>query len=181
VLLGQHSERQARAVLDSADVSSVRRVNIAPPFDGPTFIYRSAEGTYVKDYYSEWVAPPEELFSTQLVDWLRVSGPFESVVDGQSAAPHRFALETCITSFYGGFQDSLKPGVVLSARVYVIDESAGNRTVVYQNHYDNSIPIASASVQRLVRGTGRAYRQLLESMTKDLSTFRKTIVAADTR
>jgi uncharacterized lipoprotein YmbA len=162
-------------------VLQVRRVNIAPPFDGPSLIHRTPDGVYVKDYYSEWVAAPEELFSTQSVNWLSASGPFATAVDGRSSAPHRFALETCITSLYGDFQDPRNPKVVLNARVYLIDDAAGNRNVAYQNHYDISIPVAGASAQQMVLGSGRAYRQLLESMTQDLFAFRKTAVAADAR
>jgi uncharacterized lipoprotein YmbA len=156
----------------------VRRVNIAPPFDGLSLVSRTRDGTYVKDFYSEWVAPPEELFSTEMVDWLNTSSVFASVVDGRSAAPHRYALETSITSLYGDFQDPHKPRVVLSARVYLLDEASGSRTVAFQNHYDISTPVAAASADELVRGSGQAYRQLLESMTRDLAAFRKTTVAA---
>jgi cholesterol transport system auxiliary component len=159
----------------------VRRVNISPPCDGLSLIYRTRGGTYVKDYYNEWAVPPEELFSSQLVDFLSASGAFASVVDGRSAALHRYALETCITSLYGDFQDPRHPKVVLDARVYLIDDSAGDRRVAYQNHYDITIPLAGASAEQLVRGAGRAYRQILESLTQDLSPFNKTAVAGDGR
>lgn len=159
----------------------VRRVNIAPPFDGLSLVSLAPDGTYAKDVYNEWVAPPEELFSTEMVDWLSASGSFASVVDGRSAVPHRYALETSITSLCGDFHDPRKPRVVLSARVYLLDEAAGHRTVAYQNHYDISTAVTSASAQELVLGSGRAYHQLLESMTQDLSTFGKTGVAANVR
>jgi uncharacterized lipoprotein YmbA len=158
-------------------VLQVRRVNIAPPFDGPSLVYRPPGGTYVKDYYSEWVSAPEELFTTQMVDWLSTSGPFASVVDGRSAAPHQFVLETCITSLYGDFQQPTEPKVVLTARVYLL----GDRAVAFQNHYDISIPIADASAQQMVVGSGRAYRQLLESITQDLAAARKTVALIDQR
>jgi uncharacterized lipoprotein YmbA len=159
-------------------VLQVRRANVAPPFDGSSLIYRGPDGTYVKDFYNQWLAAPEELFSSELVNWLSASGPFESVVDGRSAAAHRFALETSITSLYGDFRDERNPKVVLSARVYLIDDAAGGRSVAYQNHYEISVPVPRASAGDLVVGVGRAYRQLLESITQDLSAFRKTAVAS---
>src|SRR6202012_1435478 len=65
----------------SADrIVQVRRVNIAQPFDGPSLVYRTQQGTFVKDYYNQWVAPPEEIFSTELVEFLSASGSFGSVV-----------------------------------------------------------------------------------------------------
>ena len=162
-------------------VLQIRRVNISPPYDGLSLIYRTRDGTYVKDYYNEWAAPPEELFSSQLVDYLSVSGAFASVVDGRSAAPHRFALETCITALYGDFRDPQHPNLVLAARVYLLDDSTGNRRVAYQNHYDITIPLAGASARNLVLGAGSGYRKLLESVTHDLSPFSKTAVAAGGR
>jgi uncharacterized lipoprotein YmbA len=164
-------------------VLQVRRVNIAPPFDGSSLVYRTPDGTYTKDSYNQWLAPPEELFSGELANWLSASAsaPFETVVDGRSAAPHRYALETSITSLYGDFQDPRQPKVILNARVYLLDDAAGGRSVAYQNHYDVSIPLAHASAEEFVRGCGRAYRQFLELMSKDLSAFRTTAMAFNRR
>jgi len=162
-------------------VLQIRRVNISPPYDGLSLIYRTKAGTHVKDYYNQWVAPPEELFTNQLVDYLSESHAFASVVDSRSAAPHRFALETCINSLYGDFQDTQHPRVVLAARVYLIDDSAGDRRVAYQNHYDVTIPLAAASARGLAQGAGNAYRQLLESVAQDLSPFNGIALAADGR
>ena len=73
-------------------------------------------------------------------------------------------------------------GVTVRAeRVYLIDDTASSRSVSFQNHYDISAPVADASAQQLVLGGGRAYRQLLESLTQDLFAFRKTVLAADAR
>ena len=160
-------------------VLQVRRVNIAPPFGGSSLVYRTRGGTYVKDYYNEWVAPPEELLSTELVDWLSLSGPFKTAVDGRSAAPHRFALETSITSLYGDFQDPAKPRVILDARVYLLDDVGGNRHIAYQNRYAVALPLDRASAEQLVLGAGRAYRQLLESIARDLSAHRESVVAVN--
>jgi len=159
-------------------ILQIRRVNISPPYDGLSLIYRKPDGTYAKDYYNEWAAPPEELFCTQQVDFLSASSAFPSVVDGRSAAPHRYELETCITSLYGDFRDAQHPQVVLKARVYLIDDTSGRRNVAYQNYYDISMPLAGASAHEMVLGAGCAYRQLLESIAKDLSSFSKTTVAA---
>jgi hypothetical protein len=119
------------------------------------------------------------MLSTELVDWLSASGPFELAVDGRSAAPHRFALETSITSLYGDFQDPHHPKVLLAARFYLLDDSAGPRRVAHQGRHEITIPLARASAREAVLGAGRAYRQLLESMTQDLSPFNKSAVAAN--
>jgi uncharacterized lipoprotein YmbA len=184
---GQRDASPARPVsLDQpsvwrSQVLQIRRVNISPPYEALSLIYRTRDGTYVKDHYNEWIAPPEELFTTQLVDYLSSSHAFASVVDGRSAAPHRFALETCITSLYGDFRDPQHPKVVLTARIYLLDESSGKHCVAYQNHFDVTSPLAAASASALVRGIGNAYRQLLESVAQDLSPFNKTAPVADAR
>ena len=157
-----------QASVGREQVLQVRQVNVAPPFNGPALVYRTPGGAYAKDYYNQWVVSPQEMLSTELVDWLSASGPFEFAVDGRSAVPHRFALETNITSLYGDFQDPQHPKVVLAARFYLLDDSAGSRRIASQGRYEVTIPLARASAQELVLGAGRAYRQLLESMTQDL-------------
>jgi ABC-type uncharacterized transport system auxiliary subunit len=155
----------------------VRRVIIAPPFDAPSLVSRKPDGTYARDYYNQWVAPPETLFSTESVHWLNASGPFASVIDGRSTAPHRYALEISITSLYGDFQDSVRPKVVMNAHVYLIDDASRDRAIAYQKQYDVAVPVTSASAQELVLGSRRAYRQFLESMSSDLTIARQTIAA----
>jgi hypothetical protein len=71
---------------------------------------------------------------------------------------------------------------VLAARVYLLDDSAppsGTRRVAYQGHHDITIPLPTANAHELVLGTARAYRQLMDSMTQDLSAHAKTAVATD--
>jgi uncharacterized lipoprotein YmbA len=162
-------------------ILQVRRVNIAPPFDGLSLVYRAGDGTYVKDYYNEWVAPPEELFTTQLIGYLSASGAFPSVVDDRSTAPHGYALEMSITSLYGDFRDPNHPAAVLSARVYLLDGTGGNRRVAYQDSREISVPVAAASAQQFVVGSGRALGQLLEGVARDLSVFGKTAVVGGGR
>ena len=155
-------------------------MSVAPPFDGSALVYRTGGGTYVKDYYNEWVVPPAELLTTEMVKWLSKSGPFGAAVDGQSTAPHRFALETSITAIYGDFQDPRHPRVVFEAHVYLLDDGSDRREVAYQNQYDITIPLEGASARHLVLGAGRAYRELLKSIERDLSAHRETLVAANT-
>ena len=64
-------------------------------------------------------------------------------------------------------------------RVYLLGDSTGNRRVAYQHHYDTTIPLAGASARDLLLGAGSGYRKLLESVTRDLSSFSKTAIAAD--
>jgi uncharacterized lipoprotein YmbA len=175
VLLGQS---RAGGVVSRDQVLQIRRVNISPPYDGLSLVYRTKDGTYLKDYYNEWVTAPEELFTTQLVDYLSESSAFASVVDARSSATHRYALEMCINSLYGDFQDTQHPQVVLAARFHLIDDSAGNRRVVCQKHYDITVPLATTSARDLAQGAGNAYRQLLETVTEDLFAFGRTPAAA---
>jgi ABC-type uncharacterized transport system auxiliary subunit len=167
----------AAAIVPRDQVLQVRRVNVAPPFDGPSLLSRKSDGTYAKDYYNQWVAPPEALFATQAVHWLSASGPFASVIDTRSTAPHRYALEISISSLYGDFQDSSEPKVVLNAHAYLIDDASRDRVIAFQKQYDLSVPVARASAQEIVVGSGRAYRQLLESVSRDLTTLHGTVAA----
>jgi uncharacterized lipoprotein YmbA len=181
------AEAGGRGAISPDRVIEIRRVAIAPPFDGVALTFRTHDGTYVKDAYNQWVAPPEELFSTEMTDWLAAAacaggegGAFASVIDPRSAAPHRWALETSITSLYGDFQNRNEPRVILRARVFLLDKAAGSGRIAYQNRYDITLPLESASPHELVRGTSRAYREFLESITRDLWSYRKADVAANT-
>jgi hypothetical protein len=69
-------------------------------------------------------------------------------------APHRYALETCITALFGDFRDPRRPKVVLSARYYVLDEARGLDSVALQDRFDISVPISAA----IGRADGRRHR-----------------------
>ena len=44
----------------SERVLGVRRLQIAPPFDGRSLVYRTGEVSYVRDPYAEFLDPPAE-------------------------------------------------------------------------------------------------------------------------
>jgi hypothetical protein len=57
---------------------------------------------------------------------------------------------------------------VLSVRVYLLDDSAGARSVVYQNHHEIAVPLKAASAQEFTLGAGRAWRQVADALASEL-------------
>ena len=154
----------------SADGSAlrVRRLQVANPYAGTEFVYRTAGGSFRTDYYNGFIAPPAELLTGAVLDWLSRAGAFASVVDSTSTVPTRYVLEGNVTALYGDYTDRKAPKAVIRMKVFVLDEQARGSRLAFQKEYEATAPVRTASVRSLVEGWNQAARSVLEKLQVDL-------------
>ncbi len=146
----------------------VRRLRVASPYDGKTFVYRIDEGKFRTDYYNGFIVEPAQLLTAELIEWLSASGPFASVLDSGSAADHTLVLEGAITSLYGDYTDPKAPQAVLAAKFFLLDDRAAETRVIYQKPYKVASPVADDTPAALVKAWEQAYAQMLKQLAADL-------------
>jgi ABC-type uncharacterized transport system auxiliary subunit len=152
-------------------VLRVRRLRVLSPYDAGAFVYRAGADEFRTDYYNGFVAPPAELLTGRLIEWLARTGPFDAVVDAGSAVPARYLLEGTVTALYGDYADRAAPTAVIAIKVFVLDESGAagsNARIAFQKEYRAAAPIQPGTAAGLVRGWGQALRQISEELTADL-------------
>ena len=154
----------------SADGPSlrVRRLQVANPYAGSAFVYRTAGGAFRTDYYNGFIAPPAELLTGAVIDWLSRAGGFATVTDAASGVPARYVLEGSVTALYGDYADRKAPKALIRVKVFVLDEQARGPRLAFHKEYEATAPIRPASVSSLVDGWNKAARSVLEQLEADL-------------
>jgi uncharacterized lipoprotein YmbA len=147
----------------------VRRLRVAKPYDGLTFVYKTGGSEFRTDYYNGFIAAPEALLTSETIRWLSTAGPFASVVDGASSAPSRYVLEGNVTTFCGDMTDAKAPKAVLEARFFLLDDTGAEPRILYQRSYRSVVPLDGDGPAALVAAWGRAWREVLTQLTQDLS------------
>jgi uncharacterized lipoprotein YmbA len=149
-------------------VLRVNHVMLAEPFDGTTFIYRVGDSTYKSDYYNGFIAPPSRLLAGEISDFLAKSGLFTTVFSADSSADYQLSLETNVTSLYGDYRDASNPKGVVVARFFLIDQTHGHYTVIFDKTYSQSTPIDGKGPDGLVKAWESGWTQILTQLTTDV-------------
>jgi uncharacterized lipoprotein YmbA len=147
----------------------VRRLRVARPYDGLTFVYKTGASEFRTDYYNGFIAAPEALLTSETIRWLAAAGPFASVVDVASSAPSRYALEGNVTALCGDLTDPKAPKAILEVRFFLLDESGAEAAVKFQKAYAVSAPAAGDKPAELAAAWGQALRQILSALAADLA------------
>ena len=147
----------------------VRRLRMAPPYDGRSFVYKVGESRYKTDYYNGFVTSPDQLLTGELTRWLTEARLFAAVVGSTGEADHRYVLDGSVSELYGDFTDANAPKAVIKARFFFLDDSQAETKIVFQKTYRKAAPLNNSSPEAVAAGLGKAFRKTLTELTADIS------------
>src|SRR6185369_1752286 len=90
-----------------------------------------------------FAAPPADMITSQLVQWLRASQTFSAVTESGSELTHQWALERRVQDLSIDLSDSKKPQAVLSMQIVMLDETDAVTRMLFEKSYTKRIPIAA--------------------------------------
>jgi ABC-type uncharacterized transport system auxiliary subunit len=143
-------------------------VRVSPPFQNRGFVFRTGDDSYASDFYNEFAAPPGTLLRDSLVEWLRSSTHFASVVRGSEASLD-WVLETDLESLFADTRDpAAPPHANLAFSVRLIDARASGLPIRFEKHYAASEAAADRAPRALADAWNRALGRLLPELAADL-------------
>lgn len=151
-------------------ILGISSLQVAEPFDGRSFVYRTGEFSYEHDTYAEFMSHPADELLAPISDALRDSGDFSAVTEMGSAVKPNTLLEVQVLQLYGDFRPSTPPAAVLTMRFVFIDapgDIAG--AVISQHEYTRTIPLKSQTASALMAGWNEALYQILDSAASDFA------------
>lgn len=151
-------------------VLAIRRLTVAAPFDGQSFLYRTGEFSYERDPYAEFLDSPEQLLGPPIRAWLRESGKFAAVVEPGSALRPTLLVEVAVSRLYGDFRQGRAPAAVLEMRFLFF--AAGRDTVgplQFQKNYTERLPLRRRTAASLVAGWNEALGRIIEEAAREES------------
>ena len=158
----------ATNVIASGRVLRIRTLQIAAPFEGRSFVYRTGEFSYVRDPYAEFLGPPAEELLAPMRDWLRDSGNFIAVAEAGSALKPDLLVEVSVSQLFGDFRQPKRPAAILTMRFVLFDATNGvPGKAIFQQEYSRSIPLSTPTAATLMDGWERALSEILAQVSSD--------------
>jgi len=160
-------------------ILGIRSLQIAVPFDGRSFVYRTGEFSYARDPYAGFLEPPAEEIIAPLRGWLRSNGNFSAVVEAGSALKPDTSVEIIVNQLFGDFRQPEHPAAVLSMQFVFFDAPKGvPGKVILQQEYSRSMPLDAPTAAALMDGWNRALAEILAEVSTD---FRRSETAEQVR
>jgi cholesterol transport system auxiliary component len=151
-----------------ARVLGLRTVQVAAPFAGRAFVYRTGEFSYDRDPYAEFMVSPADGLVSPVGGWLREAGVFSAVAEAGSALKPDTLVEIQVGQLYGDFRPSANAAAVLAVRFNFIDAPGGvPGKAILQREYSRTIPLKARTAAALIEGWNQALAQILDSAMVD--------------
>jgi cholesterol transport system auxiliary component len=144
-------------------------VHVAAAFAGDGLVYRLDEVQYTSDPYNAFIAEPGAMLGNRMAAWLDREGPFKTVTQPGSITPAQYVLEATVTELYGDFREGRPPAAVMTVQFVLIDEAAASPKVVHERTIASRVDLPQVSPDALVRGYGKALREILSQLVPELS------------
>ncbi len=131
----------------------IKSLQIAAPFDGRSFVYRTGEFSYERDPYAGFLGLPSKQLAAPVAEILRGNGCFDDVVQAGSAVQPDTLVEITFTKLYGDIRKSKSPFAVLAMQVTFMEATNGlPGRVILQRSYSRRIPMTSTAPAALMAG-----------------------------
>src|SRR5262249_18461831 len=143
-------------------------VRVAAAFAGDALVYRMDEVRYTADPYNVFIADPALMLGNRMAQWLDRAGPFQSVVQPDSARGAPYILEATVSELYGDFRQGHPPAAVVTVQFALLDLTGARSKVVLERTIGRRVAVQEVSPDALVRGYGTALAEILAELQKDL-------------
>jgi uncharacterized lipoprotein YmbA len=168
----------ATNVVANDRVLGIRNLQIAPPFDGRSLVYRTGEFSYVRDSYAEFLELPAEELSAPVRGWLRQDGGFSAVVEAGSAVKPNTLVEIGVTQLFGDFRRPEHSAAVIAVRFVFLDAVNGvPGKAIFQREYSRGIRLGAPTAAALMKGWSQGLAEILAEVASD---FRHSEIADST-
>jgi hypothetical protein len=158
----------ATNAFSNGSVLQIRTLQITPPFDGRSLIYRTGEFAYQRDPYAGFLGLPAEGLVGPISEMLRRDGGFSKVVPPGSAVQPDTMVEITISQLYGDVRQSQTPCAVMAMQATFLGATNGlPGKVILQRNYFRRIPISSTTPAALMEGWNQALISILAEATSD--------------
>jgi ABC-type uncharacterized transport system auxiliary subunit len=154
----------------SGGVLAIRSLQVAPPFEGLSLVYRTGEFSYDQDPYAMFLGSPATLLVPAVSDILVNNGCFRAVVKPGSAVKPDMLAEINVSQLYGDIRQPEKPSAVLAMQIVLMDATNGMPgRIILQKNYSSQVPIKSTSPTALMEGWNQALQKILADVESDFT------------
>ena len=157
-------------------VLSLSRVEIAPPYSGQPFVYRTGEHDFVRDPHARFVSPPAWLLTAAIQGYLADADFVRDVVSPGHRIRAEATVEVTVSEMAGELLPSGSSSVlILRFRVFSNPAGAHEAVEILLKTYSSKLPISPATAREVVAGWNRGLADIMVEFQADL---RASLVAS---
>ena len=152
-----------------AHVLSIRRLRVAAPFEGQSFVYRTGEFSYERDPYAGFLVPPAESLAEPLKTYFGQSGIFGDVVEPGSALEPDIVAEINVVRLNGDFRSRANPASVLQIHFTFVSAANKNSSrILLDKEYSKEVSLQARTAAAVMTGWNKGLTEILDQVCKDL-------------
>jgi cholesterol transport system auxiliary component len=158
------------APVASAQQATLRvgRVEVAAPFRGKNFVYRTADLRYESDFYVEFLVPPASMLAEQTARALVHARPFTTVAGPGNAIDAQWVLDGFASAIYADYRDKAKPAAELDIAYYLTSTANAEQTPRWTREYRQRVAMREATPQAYAEALNKAFGMILADLAHDL-------------
>ena len=158
---------QARSRL--AQVVSLKKVDVAPQFDGKSLLYRTGEHELERDPYASFAASPGDMLTAAIREYLRSSRYVRDVVEPGGEIPADLVIEVYASELSGDFRKADDAAGVLGLQFLVLPaRTASDPAPLLRKEYTRRNRVARRSADEVVLAWNQDLSQVMQDFLRDL-------------
>jgi len=146
----------------------VGSVNVAPPFDTKSLVYRLGDARYEKDFYNVYTSIPSEMIGSAERQWLNKANIFAAAVGENNTLFSYYTLQATVNEFYGDYRT--KPEAVVSIEFFLSVEYGGKKgnPLIGANRYTKRVALKDNTPEALIIGQQEALSEIFKEYEAQL-------------
>lgn len=143
-------------------------VNVAPPFDTKSLVYRLGDVRYEKDFYNVYASIPSEMIGNAERQWFNKANIFGAALGQSNAYFPYYTLTATVNEFYGDYR--VRPEAVVSVEFFLAAEQGGKKgnPLIGANRYTKRVTLKDNTPEALVLGQQQALAEIFKQYESEL-------------
>lgn len=152
-----------------ATVISLKKVDVAPQFDGKSLLYRTGDHELERDPYASFAAPPADMLTAAIRQYLRDARCVRDVVEPGDELPADLLVEVHASELSGDFRRKDDAAGVLGLEFLVLPAPGSADPVpLLRKEYFRRKRIPSRSAAAVVVAWNQALSEVMQDFLADL-------------
>jgi hypothetical protein len=147
----------------------VGTINVAVPFRGRAFVYRSSALKYDADFYSEFLVAPAPMIAEITARSLDRSGVFARVIPPGAPPEGDWVLDGFVSTLHGDVRDSANPAAELAITFFLTRNDGASQAPFWSREYKRRVAVAEALPEGYARALSVALGEVMAELARDLA------------
>jgi uncharacterized lipoprotein YmbA len=149
---------------------SLRKVEVAPQFDGKSLLYRTGDHELERDPYASFAASPSDMLTAAIREHLRNASFVRDVVEPGGELPADLVVEVYASELSGDFRRADDAAGVLSLQFLVVAARAtsDDTAPLLRKEYSRRNPLPRRSAEAVVAAWNQGLSQVMQDFLGDL-------------